>query len=96
MLTSMRKLFKGKGQGIVEYALLLAFVVGIAVWALGSDAGLGDAIKIYGKKMSVDELLMILLEDRTFYETSGGGVTLSGGECLCQAVHDPGILYLQD
>lgn len=45
MLTSMRKLFKGKGQGIVEYALLLAFVVGIAVWALGSDAGLGDAIK---------------------------------------------------
>jgi len=30
-------------------------------------------------------LLPRLLEDRDFYETSGGGVTLSGGECLCQA-----------
>ena len=35
--------------------------------------------------MSVDELLPTLLEDRDFYEASGGGVTLSGGECLCQA-----------
>ena len=26
-----------------------------------------------------------LLADRAFYENSGGGVTLSGGECLCQA-----------
>ena len=46
-------------------------------------ACLGDAIKIYGREMSVDELLPILLEDRAFYE-NGGGVTLSGGECLCQ------------
>lgn len=44
MLTSMRKVFKGKGQGIVEYALLLAFVVAIAVYAL-QNGGLGDAIK---------------------------------------------------
>ncbi len=35
--------------------------------------------------MQVDELLSILLADKAFYETSGGGVTLSGGECLCQA-----------
>ncbi len=46
---------------------------------------LGDALKLYGKKMSVDELLPVLLADREFYENSGGGVTLSGGECLCQA-----------
>ena len=45
MLTSMRKFFTEKGQGIVEYALLLAFVVAIAVYALGSDSGLGGAIK---------------------------------------------------
>ena len=45
MLTSMRKFFTGKGQGIVEYALLLAFVVAIAVYALGCDSGLGGAIK---------------------------------------------------
>ena len=43
MLTSMRKFFKGKGQGIVEYALLLAFVVAIAIWAL-QDGSLGKAV----------------------------------------------------
>ena len=46
---------------------------------------LGDATVLYGKKVTVDELLPHLLEDRDFYETSGGGVTLSGGECLMQA-----------
>ena len=46
---------------------------------------LGDALKFYGKEMTVDELLPLLLEDKEFYETSGGGVTLSGGECLIQA-----------
>ena len=46
---------------------------------------LGDALKFYGKEMTVEELLPLLLEDRDFYETSGGGVTLSGGECLAQA-----------
>lgn len=48
-------------------------------------ACLGEALKFYGKEMTVDELLPLLLEDRDFYETSGGGVTLSGGECLMQA-----------
>ena len=48
-------------------------------------ACLGEALKFYGKEMTVDELLPILLEDKDFYETSGGGVTLSGGECLCLA-----------
>ena len=44
-----------------------------------------DALKLYGKEMTVDELLPHLLEDREFFENSGGGVTLSGGECLLQA-----------
>ena len=34
-----------KGQGIVEYALLLAFVVAIAGAALSTDNGLGQAIE---------------------------------------------------
>ena len=34
-----------KGQGIVEYALLLAFVVAIAGVALNADSGLGKAIE---------------------------------------------------
>ena len=46
---------------------------------------LGDARVLYGKEMTIEELLPLLLEDKDFYETSGGGVTLSGGECLCQA-----------
>lgn len=44
-----------------------------------------DAFEIIGKEMSVDEILNIVLKDRSFYQSSGGGVTLSGGECLCQA-----------
>ena len=50
-----------------------------------TDVCLGNALTFYGKEMTVDELLPILLEDKEFYETSGGGVTLSGGECLIQA-----------
>lgn len=46
---------------------------------------LGSALIHYGRTVSVEEILPRLLEDREFYETSGGGVTLSGGECLMQA-----------
>ena len=45
----------------------------------------GSALTFYGKTVTVEELLPLLLEDKDFYESSGGGVTLSGGECLCQA-----------
>ena len=37
MLTSMRRFFKEKGQGIVEYAVLLAFVVAIAAYLFTSS-----------------------------------------------------------
>lgn len=46
---------------------------------------LGDALKLYGTAYTTEELLSILTEDREFYENSGGGVTLSGGECLLYA-----------
>ena len=49
------------------------------------EACLGNALKLYGKEMSVDEVLPLLLEDKEFYKNSNGGVTLSGGECLCHA-----------
>ena len=45
----------------------------------------GEARTLYGREVTVDELLTQLLEDRDFYENSNGGVTLSGGEALCQA-----------
>ena len=49
------------------------------------DACFSGALSLYGKEMFVDELMSILLEDKDFYESSGGGVTVSGGECLMQA-----------
>ena len=45
-------------------------------------ACLNSALNLYGKEMTTDELMPLLLEDKDFYDTSGGGVTLSGGECL--------------
>lgn len=45
----------------------------------------GQAMKLYGLEMSVEEVLSVLLEDKEFYDSSNGGVTLSGGECLMQA-----------
>lgn len=43
-----------------------------------------SALTLFGKEMTVDEILPLLLEDVDFYHTSNGGVTLSGGECLSQ------------
>ena len=39
---------------------------------------------IYVEKIIPHELVERLLQDRNFYERSGGGVTISGGEALCQ------------
>jgi pyruvate formate lyase activating enzyme len=39
-----------------------------------------EALVAVGRRMSVHELLEEVLRDRAFYESSGGGVTLSGGE----------------
>lgn len=49
------------------------------------DACLGESLTLYGKEMTEEKLLPALLEDKEFYESSGGGVTLSGGECLLHA-----------
>ena len=40
----------------------------------------GNAMKLYGRKVTVKEAFELALEDRDFYEESGGGVTISGGE----------------
>jgi pyruvate formate lyase activating enzyme len=42
------------------------------------------ALIVYGRTITVDEALEKLLQDQPFYEASGGGVTLSGGEPLMQ------------
>ena len=41
-----------------------------------------DALKLLGRRMSVDEVMRDVMKDQVFYEHSGGGITLSGGEPL--------------
>ena len=43
-----------------------------------------EALETAGKEMTAHEVLADLLSDRTFYQTSGGGITLSGGEPTAQ------------
>lgn len=43
-----------------------------------------DAKEIVGKTISADEAVEEVMKDFLFYENSGGGVTLSGGEPLMQ------------
>jgi len=54
--------------------------------ACGQCAALcyAGALEMIGQRMTVDEVLEEVLRDRAFYATSGGGVTLSGGEPLLQ------------
>ena len=42
------------------------------------------ALEIYGKCVTADEIYGEVKRDKVFYETSGGGVTISGGEPLFQ------------
>ena len=43
-----------------------------------------NALSAQGEQKSVEEVLKIVLQDQAFYEESGGGLTLSGGELLLQ------------
>lgn len=44
-----------------------------------------DKEKIVGKDVTVWDIMPEILSDLPYYRRSGGGVTLSGGEVLCQA-----------
>ena len=50
------------------------------------------ALEIVGTDMSADDVLDRALRDRLFFETSGGGITLSGGEPLLQAAFAEALL----
>lgn len=42
------------------------------------------AIHLYGKQYRSEEVINIVMRDRLYYEKSGGGITISGGEPLMQ------------
>lgn len=50
----------------------------------GSFFCFNDAKEICGSEYTVDEVFAEVIKDKAFYETSGGGVTFSGGECMLQ------------
>ena len=50
------------------------------------------ALYICGEDYTVERLAQRLLQDRKFYERSGGGITISGGEALSQADFTVAIL----
>jgi pyruvate formate lyase activating enzyme len=44
-----------------------------------------QALYLFGQPMTVEEILSEVEQDSSFYRDSGGGLTLSGGECQLQA-----------
>lgn len=48
------------------------------------DLCINDALGYEGYFKTIDEIIEIALKDVAFYEESGGGVTISGGEVLAQ------------
>jgi len=50
------------------------------------------ALAVYGEEWEVEDLVRELLKDRVYFETSGGGVTLSGGEPTMQPIFAKALL----
>jgi len=50
------------------------------------------ALEVLGRVITVQELMSELVKDRVYYEKSGGGVTLSGGEPAAQVEFSAGLL----
>jgi len=48
------------------------------------DTCYSGALVLVGREMTVDEVMKEVLRDKVFYDESGGGVTLSGGDPLVQ------------
>jgi pyruvate formate lyase activating enzyme len=60
-------------------------------WELASECGPeavavcpSGALYLFGQEMTVEQVLEEVEQDSSFYRDSGGGITLSGGECTLQ------------
>lgn len=49
--------------------------------------------KTIGRDVTVQEMMQTVEKDRSFYQRSGGGLTLSGGESLCQPQFAKDLLH---
>ena len=52
-----------------------------------------DARELAGTEMTVEEVLDKVLKDKLFIDASGGGMTVSGGECLMHPDFTEALLY---
>ncbi|MBN7774101.1 glycyl-radical enzyme activating protein [Clostridium aminobutyricum] len=46
-----------------------------------------EALRAAGEHRSLEDLMNVLVRDKEFYDSTGGGITLSGGEILAQAAY---------
>lgn len=49
-----------------------------------ADICYAEAMVVSGKKMSVEDVMAEVVQDKAYYKDSHGGLTISGGEVLCQ------------
>lgn len=59
-----------------------------------TKACLNDALELCGRQMFATEVIREVLKDKLFYENSGGGMTLSGGEPMVQFTFTKELLQL--
>ncbi len=50
------------------------------------------ALTVSGREMTAEDVMREILQDKEYYVSSGGGVTVSGGECLMQPAFTKEIL----
>ena len=84
VLTNIQRFSIGDGPGIRT----TVFFKGCNLhcpWCHNPETISPEINELYGEKYTVDEVMKEIMEDYAFYQESGGGVTLSGGEPLLQA-----------
>lgn len=52
------------------------------------------AVQIYGESISAEAIMQTVLRDKLYYDASGGGMTVSGGEPLAQPAFTRALLTL--
>lgn len=58
-----------------------------------ADACIYGALAVVGKSMEIEDVVNEVASDRVFYDNSGGGITVSGGEPTQQSDFVTGLLY---
>ena len=79
LIKKVKSKLNQKGQGMIEYALIIAFVAGIAYVALNSETGLGEAIQgAFGKAKDQIETQTNKIPDTEKPSATEGGEAQQG------------------